>query len=141
MKNYYHTMKEINKIISFCMLKGVQPHDLVTSIFDSECQHVETYKENNLIYVMLTYSDVHENGVNCIKMKYIYNNEKQLISVFQKIDSSNFKIQWDRNQVLEEMLNSLAKQLPKDSQLINRLRQAIPDDFKAILYPHLKIAS
>jgi len=133
-------MKEINKIVSFCMIKGVQPHELVTSIFEVEYEHIETFKKNECIHLVLTYSDFHEKGVSCIKMKYIYNSKHQLLSISQKIDSSSYKIQWDRNQKLEEMLKRLAIQLPKDSQLINQLREKIPDDLKEIFYPHLKIA-
>ncbi|HDR2760229.1 TPA: hypothetical protein QCJ74_003594 [Enterobacter mori] len=140
MKNYAQIMKEINKIISFCMVKGVQPHDLVTSIFENEYKHIETYKKNELIHFILTYTDTHDDGVNLIKMKYIYNNKEQLLSIAQKIDASNYKIQWDRSEKIEEMLNHLSSQLPQDSLIIAKLREAIPDDLKAIFYPLLKIA-
>lgn len=140
MTNYSQIMKEINKIISFCMVKGVQPQDLVTSIFESEYQNIETFKKGELIHFVLTYSDIHDNGISRIKMKYIYNNKKQLLSVAQKIDSSSYKTQWDRNEKLEEMLKKLAYQLPKDSTIINKIREAIPDEYKTIFYPHLKIA-
>lgn len=122
------------------MVKGVQPQDLVTSIFESEYQNIETFKKGELIHFVLTYSDIHDNGISCIKMKYIYNNKKQLLSVAQKIDSSSYKTQWDRNEKLEEMLKKLAYQLPKDSTIINKIREAIPDEYKTIFYPHLKIA-
>lgn len=122
------------------MVKGVQPQDLVTSIFESEYQNIETFKKGELIHFVLTYSDIHDDGINCIKMKYIYNNKQQLLSVAQKIDSSSYKTQWDRNEKLEEMLKKLAYQLPKDSTIINKIREAIPDEYKTIFYPHLKIA-
>lgn len=122
------------------MVKGVQPQDLVTSIFESEYQNIETFKKGELIHFVLTYSDIHDDGISCIKMKYIYNNKKQLLSVAQKIDSSSYKTQWDRNEKLEEMLKKLAYQLPKDSTIINKIREAIPDEYKIIFYPHLKIA-
>lgn len=122
------------------MVKGIQPQDLVTSIFESEYQNIETFKKGELIHFVLTYSDIHDDGINCIKMKYIYNNKQQLLSVAQKIDSSSYKTQWDRNEKLEEMLKKLAYQLPKDSTIINKIREAIPDEYKTIFYPHLKIA-
>lgn len=140
MTNYSQIMMEINKIISFCMVKGVQPHDLVTSIFESEYHNIETYKKGEFVHLVMTYLDVHDDGVSCIKMKYIYNNKQQLLSVAQKIDSSSYKTQWDRNEKLEAMLNKLSTHLPKDNQFINQLRDTIPDDFKVIFYPHLKIA-
>ncbi len=140
MMNYTQIMEEINKIISFCMVKGVQPQDLITSIFEDEYQDIEAYKKGELIHLVLTYSDSHDDGVSLIKMRYIYNSKQQLLSVAQKIGSSSYKVQWDRNKKLDEMLSKLAVKLPKDSQLINRLRVAIPDDYKVIFYPHLEIA-
>ncbi|OUH03491.1 hypothetical protein AZ010_004098, partial [Klebsiella pneumoniae] len=50
MTNHTQIMKEINKIISFCMVKGVQPHELVTSIFEREYKHIETYKKGELVH-------------------------------------------------------------------------------------------
>ncbi|MEH0870376.1 hypothetical protein [Serratia liquefaciens] len=140
MTSYSLIMKEINKIISFCMVKGVQPQDLITSIFENEYQNIETYKKGEFIHLVLTYSDIHDDGISCIKMKYVYNNKQQLLSVAQKIESSSYKIQWDRSEKLDAMLNGLATKLPKDSKVINQLRAAIPDDYKSIFYPHLKVA-
>ena len=140
MTNYTQIMKEINKIISFCMVKGVQPHELVTSIFEREYQHIETYKKGELIHFILTYSDIHDDGVNLIKMKYVYNDKQQLLSVAQKIDSSSYKIQWDRSEKLDALLSNLASQLPQNSSVISRLREAIPDDYKTVFYPILKVA-
>ena len=140
MTNYIQIMKEINKIISFCMVKGVQPHELVTSIFEREYQHIETYKKGELVHFILTYSDIHDDGINLIKMKYVYNNRQQLLSIAQRIDSSSYKIQWDRSEKLDALLSDLASQLPKNSSIISQLREAIPDDFKTIFYPVLKVA-
>ena len=140
MTNYTQIMKEINKIISFCMVKGVQPHELVTSIFEREYQHIESYKKGELIHFILTYSDIHDDGVNLIKMKYVYNDKQQLLSIAQKIDSSSYKIQWDRSEKLDALLSSLASQLPQNSSVISRLREAIPDDYKTVFYPILKVA-
>lgn len=140
MTSYTQIMKEINKIISFCMVKGVQPHELVTSIFEREYQHIETYKKGEFIYFILTYSDIHDDGVNLIKMKYVYNDKQQLLSIAQKIDSSSYKIQWDRSEKLNALLSNLASQLPQNSSIISQLREAIPNDFKTMFYPVLKVA-
>ncbi|WBG90529.1 hypothetical protein N5580_15820 [Pantoea piersonii] len=140
MKSYAKIMEEINKIISFCMVKGVQPHELITSIFENEYQHIETYKKGEQIHFILTYSDAHDDGVSVIKMKYVYTNKQQLLYIAQKIDSSNYKVQWDRSEKLEAMLCELSLKLPNDSSIINQLKEAIPDDYKKMFYPALKIA-
>nr|EIJ7463621.1 hypothetical protein [Serratia marcescens] len=48
--------------------------------------------------------------------------------------------QWDRSEKLDALLSNLASQLPKNSSIIGQLREAIPDDFKTIFYPVLKVA-
>lgn len=122
------------------MVKGVQPHELVTSIFEREYQHIETYKKGEFIHFILTYSDIHDDGINLIKMKYVYNDKQQLLSIAQKIDSSSYKIQWDRSEKLDALLSNLASQLPQNSSIISQLKEAIPNDFKTIFYPVLKVA-
>ena len=82
----------------------------------------------------------HNIPLTALQFLNIYNNKHQLLSVAQKIDASSYKTQWDRSEKLDEMLNKLALKLPKDSLVINKIREAIPDDYKTIFYPHLKIA-
>ncbi|EGR1514203.1 hypothetical protein D6089_20475 [Vibrio vulnificus] len=134
-------MKEINKIISFCMVKGVQPSELAASIFESEYHHIESYKEGDKVVFVLSFIDRSEDDVSNIKMKYVYNESQQLISVNQKVNSGPYKIQWDRNQTLTDMLKSLAQMAPGDTALIDKLKDAIPNEFKDIVYPHLKLVS
>ena len=104
------------------MVKGVQPQELVTSIFEHEYQHIETYKKGEFIHFILTYSDIHDDGVSLIKMKYVYNDKQQLLSIAQKIDSSSYKIQWDRSEKLDALLSNLASQLSQNSSIIRQLR-------------------
>ncbi|PIT54089.1 hypothetical protein [Snodgrassella alvi] len=140
MTNYTHITKEINKIIAFCMVKGVQPEELITAIFEKEYTNIETYKEDDLIILTLTFSDTDENETSYITMKYIYNRKKELMSISQKINSSNYKEQWNRKKILEAMINELIIYLPKDNQVIGQVKTLIPDDYKPIFSSYLKIA-
>jgi hypothetical protein len=140
MINYTHIIKEINKIIAFCMVKGVQPEELITAIFEKEYTNIETYKKDDLIILTLTFSDTDENEISYITMKYIYNRKKELMSISQKINSSNYKEQWNRKKILEAMINELIIYLPKDNQVIGQVKTLIPDDYKPIFSSYLKIA-
>lgn len=140
MNNYTHITKEINKIIAFCMVKGVQPEELITAIFEKEYTKIETYKEDNLIFLVLTFSDTYENDTSNITMKYVYNRKKELMSISQKINSSNYKEQWNRKKILEAMINELIIHLPKDNRVIEQLKTLIPDDYKPVFSSYLKIA-
>lgn len=122
------------------MVKGVQPEELITAIFEKEYTNIETYKEDNLVFLVLTFSDTYENDTSYITMKYAYNRKKELMSISQKINSSNYKEQWNRKKILEAMINELIIHLPKDNQVIEQLKTLIPDDYKPVFSPYLKIA-
>ncbi|KES10682.1 Proteasome/cyclosome repeat protein [Snodgrassella alvi SCGC AB-598-O02] len=122
------------------MVKGVQPEELITAIFEKEYTKIETYKEDNLIFLVLTFSDTYENDTSNITMKYVYNRKKELVSISQKINSSNYKEQWNRKKILEAMINELIIHLPKDNRVIEQLKTLIPDDYKPVFSPYLKIA-
>lgn len=122
------------------MVKGVQPEELITAIFEKEYTKIETYKEDNLIFLVLTFSDTYENDTSNITMKYAYNRKKELMSISQKINSSNYKEQWNRKKILEAMINELIIHLPKDNRVIEQLKTLIPDDYKPVFSSYLKIA-
>lgn len=122
------------------MVKGVQPEELITAIFEKEYTKIETYKEDNLIFLVLTFSDTYENDTSNITMKYAYNRKKELVSISQKINSSNYKEQWNRKKILEAMINELIIHLPKDNRVIEQLKTLIPDDYKPVFSSYLKIA-
>lgn len=122
------------------MVKGVQPEELITAIFEKEYTKIETYKEDNLIFLVLTFSDTYENDTSNITMKYVYNRKKELVSISQKINSSNYKEQWNRKKILEAMINELIIHLPKDNRVIEQLKTLIPDDYKPVFSSYLKIA-
>lgn len=117
-------IKEISKIASFCMVKGVQPSELVTSIFESEYHHIESYKEGDNVVFVLSFTDKSEDDVSNIKMKYVYNKSQQLISINQKVNYGPYQTLWDRNQKLTNMLKSLAQKVPTDIALIDKLKDA-----------------
>lgn len=122
------------------MVKGVQPEELITAIFEKEYTKIETYKEDNLIFLVLTFSDTYENDTSNITMKYAYNRKKELMSISQKINSSNYKEQWNRKKILEAMINELIIHLPKDNRVIEQLKTLIPNDYKPVFSSYLKIA-
>lgn len=47
----------LKNLAAFCSVKGVQPDELVTAIFEKEYKKIETYKVNCLIYFIMDYSE------------------------------------------------------------------------------------
>lgn len=141
MNNQLKIKDIIERIIAFCMVKGVQPEELVTAIFDSEYDCIETIKINGLVHLVITYKESCENSYSVVKMRYIYDNEKRLLSVDQKINSSSYKNQWDRESKLNSLINELECFVSDDnSHLIEVLKKSIPHELRGVVYPKLKIA-
>ncbi|WP_319938915.1 hypothetical protein [Xenorhabdus littoralis] len=132
--------KVIDKMLAFCLTKGVQPDELVTAIFENEYDSIETLKKKNHINVIVTYKDCDEHDENIIKMKYIYNTDRQLLRVEQKINSSNYQVQWDRESALDLILKELLGLFESEQQTINLIKDQIPDELRGIIYPKLKLA-
>ncbi|ANI30576.1 hypothetical protein PL78_12160 [Yersinia entomophaga] len=130
----------INKIIAFCMVKGVQPEELVTAIFDNEYESIETIKKNGMVHLIITYQESIEDSHSIVKTRYIYDNERRLQIVDQKINSSPYKTQWDRNSKLNILLDELALLVSSRDSLIEVIKDTIPNELRGVIYPQLKIA-
>ncbi|WP_338803562.1 hypothetical protein WDV76_15860 [Xenorhabdus griffiniae] len=139
MINSLKIKKVIDKMIAFCLTKGVQPDELVTAIFENEYDSIETLKKNNYIDVIVTYRDYEEHGESIIKMKYIYNADRQLLRIEQKINTSNYRVQWDRETALELILKELWE-ISGSKQSISLIKNQIPIELRGIIYPKLKLA-
>ncbi|CNI17443.1 Uncharacterised protein [Yersinia massiliensis] len=130
----------INKIIAFCMVKGVQPEELVTAIFDNEYESIETIKKNGMVHLIITYQESIEDSHSIVKTRYIYDNERRLQIVDQKINSSPYKTQWDRKSKLNILLDELALLVSSRDSLIEVIKDTIPNELRSVIYPQLKIA-
>ncbi|WP_136149091.1 hypothetical protein [Escherichia coli] len=49
----------LKNLAAFCSVKGVQPDELVTAIFEKEYKKIETYKANCFIYLLMNLSFIH----------------------------------------------------------------------------------
>lgn len=105
--NSFEDLQQMNKIISLCLVQGVQPDGLITAIFEKEYTNIETYKEDDLVFLVLTFLDTYEDETSIIKMKYVYSKTRKLLSIYQKIDSSEYKEQWSRAELLNTLINEL----------------------------------
>lgn len=122
------------------MVKGVQPEELVTAIFDNEYESIETIKKNGMVHLIITYQESIEDSHSIVKTRYIYDNERRLQIVDQKINSSPYKTQWDRNSKLNILLDELALLVSSRDSLIEVIKDTIPNELRGVIYPQLKIA-
>lgn len=125
----------IDKIVSFCMVKGVQPDELVTAVFEDEYQSVDTCKKNGYVYLTITYKD----EGNLIKNRYIYNLERRLEKIEQKIHGSKFKVQWDRSDALNQLVIELTNSAINNNLVYEDIMRLIPESLKGIVSPRLHL--
>ena len=116
----------VNKLISTYLLKGVQPDDLVTALFEEEYEEFLVTKNRNIdsLVVKLSFFEVNDDGISTLhKFRYTYEmSTKTLTRIEQSIGASKFRTQWDRSLVIKELMTSI-------SNLIS------PEDFRKI-YSH-----
>ncbi|WP_445495789.1 hypothetical protein [Photorhabdus sp. SF281] len=129
----------IERMVAFCLVRGVQPDELITAIFESEYDSIETIKKFNDIHMIITYKENIDNEMNIIKMKYVYKENKQLQRVEQKINSGAYKVQWDRTEKLESIINELIEAIGADKRILADIKETIPVEFLSIVYPKLKL--
>ncbi|CAI2515612.1 Uncharacterised protein [Serratia liquefaciens] len=138
---------EINKItdglIAFCLMKGVQPHELVTAIFDNEYTSIETLKKSHHIEVIVSFNEHVEGSSNPVKMKYTYNEKGYLQRIEQKINAKPYKLQWDRQSKIDSILEQLKQALSvnKQESIIEKLQKSIPVELYRTIYPKLQLVS
>ncbi|EJD6662063.1 hypothetical protein P7V44_03835 [Providencia sp. CRE-3FA-0001] len=127
------------QLVAFCLMKGVQPEELITAIFEREYISIETLKNNDHVYLIVSYKEDIEDNINIITMKYTYNLESQLQRIDQKINNSKYKIQWDRTDKLKEIIKSLAGDSISEESLFDVLNKLLPEKIYTSIIPQLKL--
>lgn len=133
----------LKNLAAFCSVKGVQPDELVTAIFEKEYKKIETYKVNSLVYFIMNYSEKFDEEESIICMRYIYDENKSLVKIEQKINSGRYSIQWDRNDALRKYILNQLSELPSPERddVYRLILENLPCDAVCSLPPQLKLVS
>ncbi|CAM8245014.1 hypothetical protein [Morganella morganii] len=118
---------KIDKIVAFCLMKGVQPCELITAIFEKEYTHIETIKNKNDVYLIISYNELVDNDIYNIKMRYTYDLDSRLQRIEQKTNKSGYKIQWDRIDKLKEIICTTLGYKITDNEINNLLIKLLPE--------------
>ncbi|HHN8373644.1 TPA: hypothetical protein ACRRXW_002561 [Morganella morganii] len=118
---------KIDQIVAFCLMKGVQPCELITAIFEKEYTHIETIKNKNDIYLIISYNELVDNNIYNIKMRYTYDLDSRLQRIEQKTNKSGYKIQWDRIDKLKEIICTTLGYKITDNEINNLLIKLLPE--------------
>ncbi|WP_320173404.1 hypothetical protein [Maridesulfovibrio sp.] len=132
----------LNKLVAVHITKGVQPSDLADAIFENDYSSIEVKRKAGDIQVIVTFCDSEFGGV-INKMKYIYDKDKYLQSIDQKIGSSRYKKQWDRSENINKLIRELTPLLERNNSLkdIEDFFQNIPKSEREALFSRLELVA
>lgn len=133
----------LKNLAAFCSVKGVQPDELVTAIFEKEYKNIETYKVNSFIYFIMNYCERIDDEESIVSMRYIYDENKSLIKIEQKINNGRYSTQWNRNDALKKYIMNQLSELPyqKREEVYQLILGNLPIDAGCSLPPKLKLVS
>lgn len=137
-KTIKHTL---DKLVSLHLMNGLQPSEIADAIFEKEYSDIKIEKTSTNIHLIASFVEDVDGEVVHHKMRYIYDQNKKLQIVEQKLGKASFKIQWDREQEISLLLSTLSSQLKtiNNNESVDRLMSDIPEELvskikKAVLY-------
>ncbi|WP_018694350.1 hypothetical protein [Algicola sagamiensis] len=122
----------LDKLTATYLTKGVQPSEISDAIFEKSYQAIEVSKQEDLVYYDISFLEDDDDGLPPAihKMRYIYNLERYLLRVEQKVGRKKYVQQWDREVSIKEMICSLSSLLLElnDEGAVNCFIKTLPDD-------------
>ena len=127
----------VNKLISTYLIKGVQPEDLVTALFENEYEDfiVTKNRKTDSLVVKLSFFELNEEGFPSLhKFRYTYEiSTKNLVKIEQSIGTSKFRTQWDRVVVIQELMASI-RELISPEDFKRTYFEKVPKEISSKLY-------
>jgi hypothetical protein len=139
--------KRVNRLLedisSTYLTKGVQPSEIADAIYEKAYCSIEMSKKSDSIQMIVSFQDEDEEVSSKIKMRYIYNFEKNLVRIEQKVNGLSYKIQWDRSSALELMISQLETELLQinDQSLVSQVLDTLPKEIYRIIKPRFKLVA
>ena len=107
----------IDKLASFYLYKGIQPSEIADAIFEKQYSGVKLDRTENEIILIASFTEFDESNQTEYKhqVKYVYTNNRYLQVIEQKIGNKGFKVQWSRQEEIDEYLSNTSKEDPSNS--------------------------
>lgn len=132
--------KLIDKLVATHLIRGVQPSEIADAVFEQNYNSVElSKKKDGTIQMLVAFID--EGVIN--KMRYTYSQDKYLMRIEQKVGKGLFKEQWDRENMVNEMLDELTHQLSglNSTQVVDNFISKLPDELRPTLRAKLSLVA
>lgn len=133
----------IDKLLATHLTIGVQPSELAEAIFEPSYRDLEVVNKNGTVQMVVSFNDTDDDGESVIvKMHYIYNLNKQLMRIEQKVGNQQFKVQWDREHSVANLIDELELHLSALNNMedAKRVIATVPQEFKSSIMERLKLA-
>ncbi|KTS78962.1 hypothetical protein NS274_03615 [Pseudomonas oryzihabitans] len=126
----------IEELTTLHVVKGVQPSELVDSIFEENYLE-SSFKKTAEGYVFkLSFREKEDlsDQYQMIEMRYTYNKDRHLVLIQQKLGSRRLVTQWDRQAAIEERVSKLKTLLleSKSHQSVAKILATLPSEFSEI---------
>lgn len=133
--------KLVDKIIALKLTKGIQPSELADSIFEKEYSEI-SFKKNDIFYeAIVKFQDIVGSEVSNITMKYIYDNDKYLLRIEEKINNKRYTVAWSRENIMRSLCNKLKSEVNYLGLSMPKLLATLPKDKYFVMAELLKLAS
>ncbi|EGQ8311728.1 hypothetical protein DC897_RS16575 [Vibrio parahaemolyticus] len=123
----------VSKLTATYLSKGVQPSEIADTLFEQNYVDMKITKENGFLVMTFSFEDHDEDEYNTLNlMRYTYSEDKVLIRIEQKVGKGRYKVQWDRE---EDLNNTLAQILSyaKSTKEKDTLISTLPNDLKRLV--------
>ncbi|MDT3721527.1 hypothetical protein [Pseudomonas oryzihabitans] len=126
----------IEELTTLHVVKGVQPSELVDSIFEENYLESSFQKTTKGYVFKLSFTEKEDlsDQYQVIEMRYTYNKDRHLVLIQQKIGSKRLVTQWDRQVAIEERVSKLKTLLleSKSHQSVAKILATLPCEFSEI---------
>lgn len=116
----------VDKIIALELTKGIQPSELADAIFEKEYSEI-SFKKCGVFYeAIVKFQDMVGSEISNITMKYIYNNDKYLIKIEEKLNNKQYTLTWSRENAMLALCNNLKAEIGRLGLDMPKLLGSLP---------------
>ncbi|MCU8086847.1 hypothetical protein [Shewanella sp. SM21] len=135
----------IEKLAHLFLTKGVQPSEITDAIFTKEYNDISFSKAGEFITMVVCFSEVDDESLDTVihRMKYTYTLDKYLVKIEQKVGSKSYKVQWDRDVEISDLLHQFADEVNAISPYVDldKMLSTLPTSLQPSLRSRLRLAA
>jgi hypothetical protein len=139
-KNIKQTLEQL---VSIHLIKGIQPSEIADAIFEKSYSDIKMSKTINEVHLIASFKDDLDEECVLHKMRYIYDQDKKLLSVEQKVGGKPYRVQWNRNDKISKIISTLSTQLESLNcpSSVHEFLKSIPEEYHSKIKTQLLLVA